>query len=289
MFDRIARSFELARSSWHVLYTDKKLVLFPVLSGIGVVLVLLSFVGPLVGLQVAGKIDLDPANNGGQPPVWLYAVIFAFYFCNYFVIVFCNAALVSCAVMRFNGQEPTLGDGFRAAASRLPQILAWSLVSATVGVVLKVIENANEKVGAFISAILGTAWSVVTFFVVPVLVIEKVGPFQAVGRSLAILKKTWGEALVGGIGLGLFKFLLLLPGFLLLVGGIALCIAFKPVAVGIAVVALGVVWLLGASAAGAALDTIFLSALYQYAAFERVPEGFDRSTMEGAFMPKRAA
>src|SRR5262249_48661246 len=158
--------------------------------------------------------------------------------------------LVSCAVMRFNGQEPTLGDGFRAAASRLPQILAWSLVSATVGVVLKVIENANEKVGQFISAILGTAWSVVTFFVVPVLVIEKVGPFQAVARSLAILKKTWGEALVGGIGLGLFKFLLLLPGFLLLVGGIALCIGFKPVAVGIAVVAVGIVWLLGASAAG---------------------------------------
>src|SRR5262249_30754280 len=157
------------------------------------------------------------------------------------------------------------------------------------GVVLKVIENANEKVGQFISAILGTAWSVVTFFVVPVLVIEKVGPFQAVARSLAILKKTWGEALVGGIGLGLFKFLLLLPGFLLLVGGIALCIGFKPVAVGIAVVAVGIVWLLGASAAGAALDAIFLGALYQYAAFDRVPEGFDRSTMEGAFTPKSAA
>ena len=38
---------------------------------------------------------------------WVYGFLFAFYFCNYFVIVFFNAALVSCALIRFNGGEPT--------------------------------------------------------------------------------------------------------------------------------------------------------------------------------------
>src|SRR5262249_19792659 len=121
------------------------------------------------------------------------------------------------------GQEPTLGDGFRAAFARFPQIFAWALVSATVGVLLKVIENAHEKAGEVIAAILGTAWTVLTFFVVPVLGVEKLGPFGAIRRSVALLRKAWGEALIGGIGLGLFKFLLFLPGLLLLIAGGVMC------------------------------------------------------------------
>jgi hypothetical protein len=285
MFERLTNSFALARSSWQVLTTDKKLVVFPLVSGLGVLLVLISFAVPLAVLAATGHIDLD--KNNGQPPAWTYAVAFAFYFCNYFVIVFCNAALISCALMRFGGQEPTLADGFRAAAARLPQILAWALVSATVGVLLKVVESAHEKVGQIISALLGTAWTVITYFVVPVLVVEKVGPFQAIKRSLAILRQTWGEALLGGIGLGLFKLLLFLPGLLLLVGGIALCAAVQPLAVGLAVVGLGVLYLLGCAAVSAALDTIFLSALYQFAAVGQLPPGFDAATLRGAFRSKK--
>src|SRR5262245_13201687 len=248
MFDRLTRSFELAKASWNVLCQDKKLVLFPLLSGLGALLVFVSFVAPVVGLQVAGKIDLDPNNNDGQLPVWFYPVTSAFYFSTYFVIIFCNSALVSCAILRFNGDEPTLGDGFRAAGSRLPQIFAWALVSATVGVILKAVESMHEKVGEFISAILGTAWSVITFFVVPVLVVERVGPFQAVSRSIAILKKTWGEALIGNFGLGLFKFLLLVPGFLILAGGIFLLSSTHSVAPGLVVLGLAVIWLVLAAA-----------------------------------------
>jgi hypothetical protein len=285
MFERISNSFALARSSWHVLRTDKKLILFPILSAVGVLLVLASFAIPLAVLAVQGQIQFQ--NN--RPPVWVYPVAFAFYFCNYFVIVFCNAALISCALMRFNGQEPTLRDGFRAAGARLPQILAWSLVSATVGLLLKIVENAHEKVGEIISAVLGTAWTVLTYFVVPVLVVEKLGPFAAIRRSIAVLRKTWGEALVGNLGLGFFKFLLLLPGLLLIVAGIAVCVGAKLLPVGLALVGVGIVLLLAAAAAGSALDTIFLSALYQFAAFEKVPEGFDRSNMEDAFKSKKSA
>src|SRR5436309_12070400 len=111
---------------------------------------------------------LDANNN---PVWWAWLVAFAFYFCTYFVIIFCNAALISCALLRFNGQNPTLGDGFRAAFARLPQIFAWALVSATVGVLLKLIEQAHEKVGEFVAGLLGTAWSILTYFVVPVMVV----------------------------------------------------------------------------------------------------------------------
>jgi hypothetical protein len=283
VFERISNSFALAKSSWQVLKSDKKLVLFPVVSALGALLVLVSFAIPMVVLGVKGYIPLDDNN---RPPAWTYLVLFAFYFCNFFVIVFCNSALVSCALMRFNGEEPTLGDGFRAAAGRLPQILLWSLVSATVGLILKLIENAHEKAGQIVSSLLGTAWTIITYFVVPVLVVEKVGPFDAIRRSLQLLRKTWGEALVGGIGLGLFKLLLCLPGILILAVGIMLCAAGQVLALGLAVIALGIIYLLLFAAVGAALDSIFLAALYQFAAFQRVPVGFDASNLEGAFRKK---
>jgi hypothetical protein len=202
------------------------------------------------------------------------------------VIIFFNSALISCALIRFSGETPTISDGLNAAASRMPQILAWALVSATVGVVLKAIESAHEKAGQIISAVLGTAWSVMTYFVVPVLVVEKVGPFAAIGRSIAILRKTWGEALIGNIGIGLFVFLLALPGILLLVAGVMLLMSASA-ALGIAVLVLAVLYLVLVSAASAALNGIFLSALYQYAAQGQVPGGFDRYSLEHAFRSKK--
>jgi hypothetical protein len=282
MFDRISNSFALARSSWQVLRTDKQLIFFPIVSGIGCFLVLLSFALPFVAHPQ--WLNFLQNEQGRQPPPWVYIVAFAYYFCNYFVIVFCNAALISCAIVRFNGGTPTLADGFHAAVSRLPQIVAWALVSATVGVILKAIENANERAGQFISALLGTAWTVLTYFVVPVLVVEKTGPLDAVKRSMSILRKAWGEALVGNIGIGLFIFLLTLPGILFFVLAAGL-FTVSHVA-GVAMIVLGVLYIALASAAGSALHGIYLGALYQYAAFHQVPDGFDSSTLEGAFRRK---
>lgn len=285
MFERISNSFALARSSWGVLRTDKQLIVFPILSGIACFLVTISFCMPFL-FNPKMLNFLNDEINVQKVPWWFYVVAFAFYFCNYFVVIFFNSALISCALIRFSGETPTLGDGLRAASARLPQILAWALVSATVGVILKAIENAHEKAGWIISAILGTAWSIMTYFVVPVLVVEKVGPFAAVGRSIQILKKTWGEALVGHLGLGFFTFLLALPGILLLVVGIALLAAVNPIVGGI-VIALSVVYLLLWSAASSALSGIFLAALYQYAAQSAVPIGFDEDMLEHAFQPKK--
>jgi hypothetical protein len=289
MFERIATSWELAKSSWHVLRTDKKLIVFPILSGIAATLVTATFVVPfLFQPQWAGWQMNQQANggfNGGfQPQWWFYVILFAYYFCNYFVIIFFNSALISCALLRFHGEEPTIGDGLRAATSRLPQILAWAAVSATVGVLLKLVENVHERVGEIVSAILGTVWSVITYFVVPVLVVEKVGPIEAVKRSMSLLKKTWGEALVGHWGVGLIVFLMMIPGILLFIIGAMLCMA-NP-AVGLVVLGLAIVYLLIAGAAGSALHGIFLAALYQYAAYGEVPDGFEKRALRRAFATK---
>jgi hypothetical protein len=283
-FNRISTGYDLALSSWKVLLQNKKLIVFPVLSGAACTLVLLSFAAPF--LVHREWLDfLDPKAQGGiQPPIWAYAVLFVFYFCNYFVITYFNAALISCAIITFNGGQATLADGLGAANSRLPQIFAWSLVSATVGVLLKLLENVHEKLGEIISMVLGTAWTIMTFFVVPVLVVEKVGPFEAISRSTAILRKAWGEALVSHWGIGLFMFLVSLPGIILLVIGVMLLsTALVP---GIAVLFLAGIYLLAMMAIGPTLNGICLAALYQYAAEGHVPQLFDADLLSGAFAKK---
>lgn len=282
MFERISNGFSLAGSTWRVLTRDKHLIAFPIVSGFLFMLVLVSFAVPMATLVDWTKFEQQMQANNNKPPVWTYAVAFAFYFCTYFVIIFCNSALISCALLRFNGETPTLADGFRTAMARLPQIFAWALVSATVGVLLKVVESLNEKVGEFVASLLGAAWSIMTYFVVPVLVVEKVGPMQAVGRSVSLLKKTWGEALVGNMGLNFILFLLFLPVILVFVVGIV-ALAKGMVPVGIALMIVAAVLFLLHMAISSALSTIFLAALYQYAADERIPEGFDRRAIEGAF------
>jgi hypothetical protein len=282
MFERISNGFSLAGSTWRVLTRDKHLIAFPLVSGFMFLLVMVSFAVPLATLVDWNQFQQQLQKNNNKPPVWVYAVSFAFYFCTYFVMIFCNSALISCALLRFNGENPTLADGFKMAMARLPQIFAWAFVSATVGVLLNVIENVHEKVGEIVSWLLGSAWSIMTFFVVPVLVVEKVGPMQAVGRSLSLLRKTWGEALVGNMGLNFILFLLFIPIILVFVVGIVvLAKGMMPVGIALMVVA-GIMFLLH-MAVSSALHTIFLAALYQYAADDRLPEGFDRRAIEGAF------
>src|SRR5262245_38942266 len=104
MFERLSRSFDLARSSWRVLRTDKKLVVFHVISDIASLGMLATFLVPIVALVLNGTIDVKQFQQDGRVPPWVWAVTFAYYFCSYFVIIFCNSALVSCALMRFNGQ-----------------------------------------------------------------------------------------------------------------------------------------------------------------------------------------
>lgn len=284
MFQRLSSGFSLARSSWAVLVKDKHLILFPVVSGFLLLLVLASFLVPLGTLVDWNQFQQQTEANDGKPPVWVYPVAFAFYFFNYFVIIFCNSALVSCALMRFNGQEPRLSDGFRMAFSRLPQIFAWALVSATVGMILKAIES-NEKVGRFITSIIGAAWSLMTFFVVPVLVVEKLGPVQAVKRSVSLIGQTWGESLGGRIGIGLVMFLLFLPIILLFVGG-AYLLNNGQQAPGIALIVAGVIAVLLHGAISSALNTILMAALYQYASHGKVPDGFEGSHFSTAFESK---
>lgn len=279
MFERIANGWALAKQSYRVLLLDKELLLFPLLSGICCLVVLASFALPL---YFTGQFDTmaQDAEATSQEPL-AYVILFAFYFVNYFVITFFNSAMVACAIIRFRGGDPTLADGFGAAFSRAPKILAWALVAATVGTILRAIEDRSQRIGRIVAGLLGMAWTVTTYFVVPVLVVEKLGPFDAIKRSLAILRNAWGESIVTNFGLGLIGLILFLAA--LVPTGVGIVVGQAGLIIGIATTVLLIILLAIASSAA---KVVSLAALYEYATQGEAPPQFDQDLLSGAFVAR---
>jgi hypothetical protein len=290
MFQRIGRGWDIAKASWAVVKLHPKLLLFPIFSGIAF-LALITVIG--ISVFTGSKSDyvrhLTDTLRHDQPAV--YAAYFAFYFACTFIIVFFNSALVFCALQCFAGKDPSLREGLATAAGRLPQILAWSFVAATVGVLLNALQNfLKDKLG-FLGALLGgigeVAWSVVTYFVIPVLVVDGVGPVEAVKRSSGILRRTWGEAVGGEGGLGIISFLLMLP-VVLVIGLVAAAgreLHADAATAGV-LVSIVVPYVLALTVIFTALGTIFRTGAYIYATTGKAPSSMDPALLQAAFRKK---
>jgi hypothetical protein len=278
MFERFRRSWALAKASYAVLKADRELLIFPAISFVALCAVLFSFVIPLVTIR--GLVDLDSGEitPGGM------VLTFLFYVVSYTVAFYFNTALVGAAMIRLNGGDPTIRDGLRVASARLPQIVGYALIAATVGMILRAIAERAGFLGRIIIGVIGMAWSLLTFLVVPVLAAENIGPIAAIKRSGSLLRGTWGEQLIGAGGIGLVMGLLL---FVVIVIGMAATVALASVSGYLAVVAIVTTILVGGAIAlvGSALSGIYTAALYQYATSGQV-HGFDAQTLNGAFRPK---
>ena len=289
MFATLSRSWEFAKISYGMLWACRRLVVFPVMSGAAALVVLASFAAPLWGMGtieqwMAAYESEAGATTGQQVAMW--STLFAFYFASYFVIVFFNTALTACAMKFIAGEQPSVSDGLSMATKRLPQILGWAFVSALVGVALRAIESSNEKAGAIVAMLLGSAWTALTFFVVPVIVIEGDGPVGAFKKSAGVLKNTWGTALVGQFSMGFIGLLLALPVVLVCGGLAALAVASGSWEAAIPAIVLGVALLAIVGAVNSAADVVFKAVLYHYATGKSVPEGVDTSSLATAFAAK---
>ena len=259
MFTRFSRSWELIKASGEVLRQDKELLLFPFFSAIATLLVFATFILPLI---VTGAFQ-QAAERGGD--AMFGVVFFLFYLSQYFVIFFFNSALVGAAMIRLDGGDPTVRDGLRIASSRFVQILGYAAIAATVGMILRMIEERAGFIGRWIAGLLGLAFTVATFLTVPILVSREIGPVDAVKESAALLKKTWGENIIGNAGMGFVFFL-----FYLAIAGIGFVFVFGAAQSGnptLIVMVLGIVVLAFITMAlvQTALQGVYSAALYRYA------------------------
>lgn len=285
MAGKIARSWALLKASAAVLHSDKSLLLFPLLSGLCTLVVAASFLIP-VGVMTMGSGLAGPEVQAGMSPA-TYLLLFGFYLVQYFVIIFFQSALTAVALMHLRGEPASVGAGFALARAKLPQILGYALIAATVGVLLRMVQERLGLIGRMVIGFIGLAWTVATFLVVPVLVSKDVGPVDAVKHSVELLKRSWGENLIGqgGIGIvfGLLMVLAAIVGAMLIAGAVALQ-SLGAIVLTVVVVVLGFV-LLGLIQSS--LQGIYAAALYRYAEAGEVSVGFDQALLQQAFAPKK--
>ncbi|MDE1898636.1 MAG: hypothetical protein KGI40_10860 [Xanthomonadaceae bacterium] len=285
MAGKFATSWSLVKASAAVLKSDRELLVFPLLSGLATLLVLASFALPF--LAAGGMLHLrEVAGTHAGLAAGDYAMLFLFYLCQYTVIFFFNTALVGAAMMRLDGDNPTLGDGLRLAWGRLPAILGYALIAATVGMLLRALEQRAGFIGRWIIGLLGVAWTVATFLVVPVLAATDVDPVTAVKESATLLRRTWGENLIGNAGMGIAFGLLFMALMLAGVGVLALAVAAHSALLMALVAAAVVLAIVLLALVQSALQGIYAAALYRYATGGDAGTGFDPALLGQAFRVK---
>jgi Family of unknown function (DUF6159) len=292
--DKIKRSWRLAQTSYKVLRSDPEMLWYPVISmalcALGTLLFLPLFLASGVLDIVAGRDFSFVASVVGL------IVSFLYYMMINAIVIFFNSALVHGTLARLDGKNPTFREGLNFASGRMSIILSYAAISATVGLLFSMLRDAAREssnpivsfLGSAFAGLLGFAWNLATFFVVPVLVVENVGPIEAIKRSTKMLKSTWGEQIVGnaaiGFVFGLFSLLAFMIGLFLVIAVASL----RNTVLLILAVGLLLIVVVGISLFGSTLSTIYRAALYRYVANGTENTYFSKDDMESAFLPKAA-
>ena len=276
---RIRNTIELAKTSWGVLQKDRELVVLPVLSFLGAALVLAIFVIPgILALPEESAGSAAAGEEQALPALSLILFVLGSLAATV-VSVFFTGALVAGAHERMSGGDPTVGSAIGRATQRIPGLVPWALLTATVGMIIQALRERAGAVGQFILGGIDLAWNVASFLTIPAIVIDDKGPIDGFKSSAGLLRQTWGENLASQIGFGLVGFLAVIPAIVL----IAIAAALNVTAFFVVAFIIAAVWIALVLAVVSALGGIFKAALYLYATRGQAPEGFEGADLAGTF------
>lgn len=286
MFDKISRSWSLAGQCWDVLKEDPKLLVFPLMSSIALLVLLGSFALPVLALYHSVQPVMTDDSTTHTSRLLFYITTYLFYLVSYTVMMFFNSALISVALKRLDGESASVGEGLQMAFANLPAILGYAIIAATVGTILRAIEERVGLVGRIVVAIIGAGWTVATAMTLPVLIEENVGPIEAISRSLALLRRNWGENLIGNGGISLGIAVVAIP--LVLLAGLLLFAAIATKASGTIILALlfFVLTIVILGLVSSTLHTIYTAALYRFATGSKENAGINEELLADAYRQK---
>ncbi|MGZ4136661.1 MAG: DUF6159 family protein [Actinomycetota bacterium] len=269
----VSRGFRLAKASWSVVKNDRELLWLPVISFFCSLVVMAVF-----GL---GMLGIGLPSKGQSISPGIYALGFVMYVALAFVTIYFNAAVIGTAMKRLRGEDAKISDGLALAREHIGKIFVWALITATVGMILRQFQERAGLLGRVLVGLVGIAWSVLTYFVVPVLLFEPVGVGESIKRSGAIFRQRWGEQFIGSATIGLAVVVIAIP--VAIVGGL-IAAAVPLVGVPLLIVAIG-----GLMAIGAAGSGVFNAALYRYATTGEASGAFSVEDMNASFRPRRGS
>jgi hypothetical protein len=284
---KFSASFLMAKECWRLLMKDKEVLLFPIVSSATLILLLAALISSLwliMGPEALSALLESPEEelNQGAEAIY-YVVLFVFYLVSAFVTTFFNVGLTAVVYARIKGGDFSFMDGINSALNIIGKIFTWSIITATVGVILQLISNRSKWVGKFVASLLGGAWNILTFFIAPTLLLDKVSVKDSIKNSGLIFKKTWGETLITGFSLGIFNVFLFM----------AVVLTFAVLGSVIAALELGVIAfiifailfllsLLMLSVISTTLRAIYRVVLYEYAKDGILASGFTPELIYGS-------
>ena len=270
MFDRISNAWCLAKASWQVLQQDRELAWLPVVATVGGLVVGAVFFGPAIAVLGGGGED-------NAIPVAGYLLAFLGYVAVSSIFFIGRAAVVHGANLRMEGGDPTVATSLRGASAHWPAVVGFAAIATTVGLILDALEEQGGILGAIASFVGGAAWRLVTYLVLPVVVLEGAGPIDGIKGSSRLVKQTWGEQVTGNVGFGLLSMALVAPAFL-----VALLLANLGSVVAIAAIVAAVVWAIVVFAVVSALEGVFQTALYRQVTGRSIPAEFSTFELQSA-------
>ena len=274
---RFANTWRLTKNSWSLLKQDRELLWLPVLSMLTILAIAIA--AAVVGF-VTGSFDTGGGAESVQGSAVVLGLVFAFVATA--TVVYFEGALVAGAHERMTGGDPTVRSAMGKAASRLPSLLGWALITLTVGLILRFLRERMGWLGQMLTFLAEAAWGVATYLVVPAIIIDDYRSFASVKHSMSLVRRTWGENLIAQAGFGLLGFVIALPIIL-----VAVLIASLVPGIGLYIgIAVGVIGVLTVSVVVSALSLYFKTALYEYATDGVAHGGFDIDEMEASFRSK---
>jgi hypothetical protein len=300
------RSWQLFRSSVQILVRHRKLLLFPVVSLLCTVAIALFFFAPIVLLptgharnqpehwqalaaRLGDTTAVDTHTQHWHPKTATCLYLVVIYLVSMVGATFFNVAFYNEIIRAFAGERVSLRGGLAFASHRLRAILLWSLLAGVVGLVIRGLEERFGWIGRLALGLVGMAWSVASVFVIPVMIREpSTNPFTLLKNSAVTLRKTWGEALIGYVGITFGVWIVLAGSFVFVVGVICLSVLLKQP---VLILPAGVLWLLAIIAflyVVSIADDIFRCALYVYASEGVVPAPYTAELMDAAWKVRKS-
>ncbi|MEI6490842.1 MAG: DUF6159 family protein [bacterium] len=269
----------LVRESLNVLKQDKELALFPVVSAITSLVALIAFLAIFFFSIMGGDVNFFDNSSDEQLNVLGYVIGFVYYLVMFFIANYFMAGIYTIVHARFNGTNLSFGEGIANANKNIGKIFTWSLISATVGIVLQIISDKSKLVGKIVAGLLGAAWGILTYFSLPSLVIGQRSIKESFKESAAVIRRTWGETIIVNFGIGLFFGLI---SFLVITVMIGVAVLVPTMEIAILLGALLIIYLIALSIISTTLGSIVKLALYEYATTGNVPLGFTPELIKGA-------
>lgn len=309
-------TWELVRQSFAVLMQEKKLLFFPVVTSFLTIFIFLFFIAP-IPFQPTGhsylepehweavadsilRADLSQVESGEvlQLDTWFLGYLAVLYLVSMFLLTFFNTAFFNEIIHALNRRPVSIAGGLRFALTKLKPIALWSLLAGVVGIVIQRLEHYFGFFSRWVVGWIGIVWSVASVFVVPVLIREEesANPFELLKKSALLIRRRWGEGLIGYVGIRaagavLALSLIMVFGLLFVVVGLLMAWYVPSLLIPFVVILIGTSLLATILVAyfENVLNRVFQCALYIYAAEGVVPGPFDQALLDAAWKVQKTA